>query len=66
MSFRFIDILRSWRKLNETLLQLTEEEVEHLLAVERANKRRSMIIKRLHQRLNKLRTNRERKELGVK
>lgn len=60
-----IDTLASWKKLNSKISSLTEKEIEELLQIERANKRRAMIIKRLHQRLTKLRTTREREQLRV-
>ena len=60
-----IDTLVSWKKLNSKISSLTEKEIEELLQIERANKRRAMIIKRLHQRLTKLRTTREREQLRV-
>jgi arsenate reductase-like glutaredoxin family protein len=55
--------LASWRTLNEAIARLTEADLARLLRLERANKRRPMVIKRLHQRLNKLRVAREREEL---
>lgn len=55
--------LASWKKLNEQISKLAEKDLEGLLKIERANKRRAMIIKRLHQRINKLRVTREREEL---
>jgi Lon protease-like protein len=57
------DILASWKKLNAKIAELTEAELTALLSIERANKRRAMVIRRLHQRLNKLRVTREREEL---
>ena len=55
--------LVSWKVLNEKIAQLTESDLAQLLQLERANKRRPMVIRRLHQRLNKLRVAREREEL---
>lgn len=55
--------LASWRALNAQLAKLSEREVGRLLTVERANKRRPNILKRLHQRLTRLRAARERDEL---
>ena len=55
--------LASWKVLNEKIAQLTESDLAQLLQLERANKRRPMVIRRLHQRLNKLRVAREREEL---
>lgn len=55
--------LGSWHTLNAVIGGLTESELESLLKNEVENKRRPMIIKRLHQRLNRVRITRERKEL---
>lgn len=52
-----------WRKLNETLRDMTEEEVLALLNEERAGLRRVAILERLHQRYSTLRTTRERLQL---
>ena len=55
--------LRSWKALNEVLMKLDEPAVERALRIERSNKRRDNIIRRLHQRLSRLRAIRERDEL---
>lgn len=47
--------LRSWKKLNEVVMLLTEEEVRRALLAEQANKRRGNLIRRLRQRLAKMR-----------
>lgn len=47
--------LRSWKQLNEVIGLLTEAELMNALAVEGANKRRENMVKRLKQRLSKLR-----------
>jgi hypothetical protein len=58
-----VTALASWRALNEIIGELSETEVAQLLVVERANKRRPNVVKRLHQRLTRLRMKRERAEL---
>ena len=54
----------SWRKLNEVLSTLPEEDVLQLLEDEKANACRGIILVRLHQRYCILRGARERSELG--
>ena len=53
----------SWRKLNEVLAGLSEEQVLRLLEDERITHRRLTVLQRLHQRYTVLRANRERIEL---
>ena len=53
----------NWRKLNETLVEMSEKEVLELLNDERANRRRVTVLTRLHQRYTILRAARERKEI---
>ncbi len=53
----------SWRKLNEVLAGLSEEQVLRLLEDERITHRRLTVLQRLHQRYTMLRANRERIEL---
>jgi len=53
----------SWRKLNDILSQLSEEQVLTMLNEERANNRRVSVLQRLHQRYTMLRCARERIEL---
>lgn len=59
-------ILRSWHTLNEILVTLREDQVKELLDHELQNKRRPDVAERLHQRLTKLRTTRERLEIKEK
>ena len=55
----------SWLELNEWLKQATEQQVAKALAEERKRKPiRAQFVKRIHSRLNKLRAERERKELA--
>ena len=53
----------SWRKLNEVLSDLEEEEVVKLLENEKIGARRAMVMIRLHQRFCTLRMARERNQL---
>ena len=53
----------TWRKLNESMATLTEDEVVAMLEYERTHERRVKMLLRLHQRANSLRVARERIEL---
>lgn len=53
----------TWRKLNERMATLSEEEVMAMLEYERTHERRVKMLLRLHQRANSLRVARERIEL---
>ena len=53
----------TWRKLNERMATLSEEEVMAMLEYERTHDRRVKMLLRLHQRGNSLRVARERIEL---
>lgn len=53
----------TWRKLNENMALLTEDEVMAMLEYERTHARRVKMLLRLHQRGNSLRVARERIEL---
>ena len=53
----------TWRKLNERMATLTEDEVMAMLEYERTHERRVKMLLRLHQRGNSLRVARERIEL---
>jgi hypothetical protein len=53
----------SWRKLNDILSQLSEEQILTMLNEERTNSRRVSVLQRLHQRYTMLRCARERIEL---
>ena len=53
----------TWRKLNETMATLTEDEIMAMLEYERTHERRVKMLLRLHQRANSLRVARERIEL---
>ena len=53
----------TWRKLNESMATLSEDEVVAMLEYERTHERRVKMLLRLHQRANSLRVARERIEL---
>ena len=53
----------TWRKLNESMATLSEDEVVAMLEYERTHDRRVKMLLRLHQRANSLRVARERVEL---
>jgi len=53
----------SWRKLNDVLSQLSEEQILTMLNEERIGSRRVSVLQRLHQRYTMLRCARERIEL---
>jgi hypothetical protein len=53
----------SWRKLNDILSQLSEEQILTMLNQERTGSRRVSVLQRLHQRYTMLRCARERIEL---
>ena len=53
----------SWRKLNDILSQLSEEQILTMLNEERTGNRRVSMLQRLHQRYTMLRCARERIEL---
>lgn len=53
----------TWRKLNERMATLSEDEVMAMLEYERTHDKRVKMLLRLHQRGNALRVARERIEL---
>ena len=53
----------SWRKLNDKLSTMTEQEVLALLDHERQTSKRVTVLERLHQRYTTLRAARERAEI---
>lgn len=48
--------LRSWRSLSDRLAELSEPEVARALEIEEANGRRTQVLRRLRQRLGRLRS----------
>jgi hypothetical protein len=61
---RLIKLLKNWNTLNAALMDLTEREVAQLLSHEQENDNRITFILRLHARMNKLRSERERRALA--
>ena len=55
--------LSSWVAMNEALKTLSEEECWKLLKKEQAGRKRAQFVLRIHGRANKLRAERERREL---
>ena len=53
----------TWRKLNDQLALMSEEDVLSLLNQERATTKRISVLARLHQRYTTLRAARERAEI---
>ena len=53
----------SWRKLNDQLSTMTEQQVLDMLTAERAGTKRVTVLERLHQRYTTLRAARERAEI---
>jgi hypothetical protein len=58
-------VLFTWVALNESLGAADEELCWKLLDEEKKGRNRPSFIKRVHSRLNKVRADRERKELGA-
>jgi len=60
-----LSALRSWATLQPYITTIdSEAEAQWLMMVEREGKNRIRIIERIHCRLNKLRLERERRDLG--
>jgi hypothetical protein len=57
--------LQTWIALNDKLRGADEDLCQQLLDEELAGRKRKQFIKRIHSRLNKVRADRERKELGA-
>ena len=57
--------LRTWIALNDELRDADENQCQQLLDEELIGRKRKQFIKRIHSRLNKVRADRERKELGA-
>lgn len=53
----------SWRKMNDQLSSMTEDQVFEMLTAERRGARRATILERLHQRYSAMRASRERIEI---
>lgn len=57
--------LQTWIGLNDELRDADEIRCQELLNEELSGRKRKQFIKRIHSRLNKVRADRERKELGA-
>jgi phosphopantothenate synthetase len=57
--------LKSWVRLNTKLKNADEETCSKLLSEEKIGRARRQFIKRIHSRLNKVRADRERQDLGI-
>jgi hypothetical protein len=58
--------LQSWVSLNDTVMNLTDEdELKKLLREELKGRKRKKFAERIHSRINKLRAEREREELAA-
>jgi len=58
-----VNDLRTWRGLNAALRSATERRCRSLLLAENRGERRPAFLRRIHNKLNKLRMWRERLEL---
>ncbi len=56
--------LRDWVSLNKALMTMSEKKIAELLAHERAHRARLRVMLRLYHRFSKLRSIREKQELG--
>jgi hypothetical protein len=63
MSLSIDRALRSWHSLQEALRDCTETYAALLFKVEQEGRHRPFMLRRIHQRINKLRAKREREEL---
>jgi hypothetical protein len=57
--------LQSWLALNDVLRNADESVCQALIKEELKGRKRKQFIKRIHSRLNKVRADRERLELGA-
>ena len=58
-----IEALRNWIDMNRALKEFPEEIIQEMFEYEKAHRARPDFLRRMHQRLNKLRVAREREEL---
>ena len=58
-----LEALDNWIALNRYVKDATEEECRTLLELELNNRARKLFVNRIYSRLNKVRADRERKEL---
>jgi hypothetical protein len=57
--------LKSWIDLNAYIMKANKKQCEELLKIEREHRNRNQFVKRIHSRLNKVRADAERTELGI-
>ena len=57
-------VLKTWVALNEAMLEADENYCKDLIREEIEGRNRKQFIRRIHCRLNKVRAERERQELG--
>jgi hypothetical protein len=57
--------LESWDSLNDFIMKADEKTCRELLDIEQKNRSRTQFIKRIHSRLNKVRADAERENLGI-
>jgi hypothetical protein len=63
-NLRLLKLLDNWNTLNASLMKLKEKEVALLLSHEQSSRNRITFTLRLHARMNKLRSERERRVLA--
>lgn len=61
-----VEALKNWVTLNQFVKDATEKECEELLEMELEGRARKLFVNRIHSRLNKVRAERERRELEEK
>ena len=60
------EILKTWKSLNAFVNTCTEKEAQDLMKLEMKERKRMQIIWRCYSRFNRMRAERERKEIEVK
>jgi len=58
-------VLETWISLNNALRNADEKLCRKLLSEEKSGRSRRQFIRRIHSRLNKVRADKEREELGL-
>ncbi len=58
-----VSALGSWIELNDYLRSADEEQCQSLIKIELKGSNRPTFLRRIHSRMNKVRADRERKEL---
>ena len=57
------EVLSNWVAINEAMRTCSEKEALKLMGKERAGENRTRVLLRIHSRMNKLRADRERREI---